>query len=62
MHAVLEVHRRRARDALAKAQAAQAVAYTKGRREEEFEEGDKVLVNPHLLELVDVEGTGRKLV
>jgi hypothetical protein len=58
----LEVHRTRARDALARAQARQAKAYDKNRRNEEFEEGDEVLVNPHSLELVDVQGTGRKLV
>jgi hypothetical protein len=57
----LEVHRTRARDALARAQARQARAYNAGRREEEFEEGDEVLLNPHSLELVDVQGTGRKL-
>ena len=58
----LEVHRRRARDALARAQSRQASAYNKGRRTDELEEGDEVLVNPHSLELVDVKGTGRKLV
>jgi hypothetical protein len=58
----LEVHRTRARDALARAQARQAKAYNTGRRDEEFEEGDEVLVNPHSLELVEVHGTGRKLV
>ena len=57
----LEVHRSRARDALARAQARQVRAYNAGRREEEFEEGDEVLLNPHSLELVDVQGTGRKL-
>lgn len=60
--AELEVHRTRARDALAKGQAAQARAYNKGRRNEEFEEGDEVLMNPHSLELVEVAGTGWKLV
>jgi hypothetical protein len=58
----MEAHRARARDALARAQSRQAAAYNKGRRSEEFEEGDEVLVNPHSLELVDVKGTGRKLV
>ena len=57
----LEVHRTRARDALARAQARQARAYNAGRRDEEFEEGDEVLLNPHSLDLVDVQGTGRKL-
>lgn len=27
----------------------------------EFKEGSKVLINPHSLELVDVKGTGKKL-
>ena len=58
----LEVHCMRARDVLARAQAQQAKAYNTGRRDEEFEEGDEVLVNPHSLELVEVHGTGRKLV
>ena len=59
----LDVHRARARDALAKAQASQAKSYNKGRRTEEFEVGDEVLVNPHSLELVEAtKGTGRKLI
>jgi hypothetical protein len=58
----LEVHHTRARDALVRAQSKQAAAYDKYRRTEEFEEGDKVLMNPHSLELIDVKGTGRKLV
>ena len=45
-----------------RAQSQQAAAYNKSRRAKEFEEGDEVLVNPHSLELVDVKGTGRKLV
>ena len=58
----LSYHRERAREALAYAQEQAARAYNKGRRIETFEEGDLVLVNPHSLELVDVQGTGRKLV
>lgn len=59
----LDVHRVRARDALAKAQASQAKAYNRSRRTEEFEVGDEVLVNPHSLELVEAtKGTGRKLI
>lgn len=54
--------RQSARDAFALAQSKQAEYFNKGRREEEFEEGDEVLVDPHALELVDVQGTGRKLV
>jgi hypothetical protein len=57
----LEVHRSRARDALAQAQARQTRAYNAKRCEEIFEEGDEVLLNPHSLELVDVQGTGWKL-
>jgi hypothetical protein len=53
----MEVHR-----SLARAQARQAKAYDSQRWGEEFEEGDEVLVNPHSLELVDVQGMGRKLV
>ena len=55
-------HRERAREALATAQELAARAYNKGRRQEIFEPGDSVLVNPHSLELVDVKGTGKKLV
>jgi hypothetical protein len=45
------------------AQERQARAYNKGRRPvENIEEGDYVLVNPHSLELVDVKGTGCKLI
>jgi hypothetical protein len=58
----LEVHRSLAWDSLARAQARQAKAYDSQRHEEEFEEGDEVLVNPHSLKLVKVQGTGRKLV
>jgi hypothetical protein len=49
-------------DALAVAQLKQAKHYNQGRCLEEFEEGDEVLVNPHSLELVDVQGVGQKLV
>jgi hypothetical protein len=45
------------------AQERQVHAYNKSRCPvENIEEGDYVLVNPHSLELVDVQGTGRKLV
>ena len=37
-------------------------AYNKGWRLEEIEEGDEVLINPHSLKLVEVQGQGRKLV
>jgi hypothetical protein len=58
----LEVHCVRAQDTLAKAQSKQATAYNKNRRYEEFEEGDEVLMNPHSLKLIEVKGTGKKLV
>ena len=59
----LESHRKAARDAVVLAQERQARAYNKGRHPvESIEEGDFVLLNPHSLELVDVQGTGRKLI
>jgi Chromo (CHRromatin Organisation MOdifier) domain len=58
----LEVHCSLARDSLVWAQARQVKAYDSWRCEEEFKEGDKVLVNPHSLELINTQGTGRKLV
>jgi hypothetical protein len=61
--AVIETHRKRARDSLVLAQERQARAYNKGRCVvQELKPGDLALVNPHTLKLVDVEGTGRKLV
>ena len=59
----IETHRSLAKDAIALAQDRQAKAYDKKRRPiEELEVGDYALVNPHSLELIDVAGTGRKLV
>jgi hypothetical protein len=59
----LEFHRAAARDALVLAQERQATAYNKGRRPiETFQKGDLALINPHTLKLVDVKGTGRKLI
>ena len=59
----LEIHRTFAKDAIALAQDRQAKAHDKKRRPiQEMEIGDYALVNPHSLELVDVEGTGKKLV
>ena len=41
----------------------QAIAYNKGRRPVEvLQKGDLALINPHTLKLVDVKGTGRKLI
>jgi hypothetical protein len=50
------------RDTMASIQSKQAEYYNRGRQIEELEEGNEVLVNPHSLELVDVQGAGRKLV
>ncbi|TFY53089.1 hypothetical protein EVJ58_g9647 [Rhodofomes roseus] len=58
----MELHRQRARDAIAMAQEQSARQYNEGRRVETFPVGTCVLVNPHSLELVDVKGTGKKLV
>ena len=57
----LEVHRALARDSLARAVSKQARAHDQNCRSEEYEVGDEVLLNPHSLGLVDVKGTGRKL-
>ena len=60
---IVELRREQARDALVLAQERQARAFNKNRRPvEEINAGDFVLVNPHTLKLVEVEGTGRKLV
>jgi hypothetical protein len=59
----LEELRKSARDALVLAQEKQARAYNKNRRPvDPIDVGDLVLVNPHTLKLVDVAGTGKKLV
>jgi hypothetical protein len=59
----MESHIRVAWDTVVLAQERQACAYNKSRCPvESIEEGDYVLVNPHSLEPVDVQGTGRKLV
>lgn len=58
-----QMYRQAARDALAHAQELQARAYNKNRVPvKEFKVGELALINPHSLELVDVEGTGKKLV
>ncbi len=57
----LEVHRALARDSLARATSRQARAHDSHHCSEEYEVGDEVLLNPHLLDLVDVKGTGWKL-
>ena len=58
----LDMHRSSARRAIAKAQDEQAQQFNKGRRAvPDFKKGDRVLVNPHSLDWVDMKGSGRKL-
>ena len=57
----LEVHCALAQDSLAKASTHQARAHDSHHHVEEFGVGDKVLINPHSLDLVDMKGTGQKL-
>ncbi|KAI5886520.1 uncharacterized protein SCHCODRAFT_02460100, partial [Schizophyllum commune H4-8] len=53
----LDIARQAARDAIAMAQEEQAKAYNKGRKPAPiFEEGERVLVNPHSLEWVESKG------
>ena len=57
-----ETYRAQARQALQFAQAAQKRDYDRGRSRVEFEEGDRVLINPHSLNRLRAEkGKGRKL-
>ena len=57
-----ETYRSQARQALQFAQAAQKREYNQGRSCIEFEVGDRVLINPHSLNLLHAEkGKGRKL-
>ncbi|KAJ7868932.1 hypothetical protein B0H14DRAFT_3440957 [Mycena olivaceomarginata] len=61
--AVMEHHRKAARDALALAQEHQVRAHNKHRHPvEEIQPGDLVTINPHTLKLVDGTGLGVKLV
>src|SRR5260370_25464597 len=57
----LEVHHALAWDSLAKASTHQARAHDSHYHMEEFRVGDEVLINPHSLDLVDMKGTGQKL-
>jgi len=60
---ILKLQREQARDTLVLSQEHQAKAFNKNRQlVEEINLGDLVLVNLHTLKLVEVEGTGRKLV
>lgn len=59
----INLRREQAQDALVITQEQQAKAFNKYRCPvEEILPGDQVLVNPHTLKIVEVEGTGRKLV
>lgn len=58
----MENLRREARDTIAMAIASQAKHFNKHRRLEVFEPDDEVLVNPHSLQWIELEGPGRKLV
>lgn len=60
--AEMNMHRDNARRAIARAQVKQSTSYNQGRRTEEFDPGDLVLVNPHSLEWVESRGEGAKLV
>jgi hypothetical protein len=58
----MEALRRTAQDSLKVAQAFQERSYNRGRLDFEFEEGDKVLINPHSMNLLRATtGKGRKL-
>jgi len=58
----LAMHRDSAKQSMAKSQDEQACQFNKGRRPVlDFKQGDRVLVNPHSLDWVDVKGTGMKL-
>jgi len=57
----LEVHHALARDSLACTLSRQAWAYDQKCCPKEYEVGDEVLMNPHSLGLVDVRGSGCKL-
>ena len=57
----LQMHRESARRAIAHAQHHQAREHNKRRKQLQFEEGDKVLVNPHSLEWIESKGEGAKL-
>ena len=57
----IRAHRIQAHDALKVSQAAQQKYYNARHSFEQFEEGDKVLINPHSLRLLKDQGKGRKL-
>src|SRR6266849_3792034 len=58
----LVAHHEAARDAIKRNADRQAFQYDKGRRVPQLEVGNEVLINPHVLELIEAKGKGRKLV
>ncbi|KAJ8495303.1 hypothetical protein ONZ45_g12913 [Pleurotus djamor] len=59
----MELHRQSARDRLVEALERQVRAYNAGRRPvDELKPGEWALVNPHSLQLIEAQGTGRKLI
>lgn len=58
----MRAHLHQAQTALHIAQTHQRTAYNRGRLNEEFDEGDLVMINPHSMELAkDLAGKGKKL-
>jgi hypothetical protein len=57
----LETHRKMAHNVIAQAQAKQANLYNSKCRSLSFQVGQRVLINPHLLEWLESKGTGVKL-
>jgi hypothetical protein len=59
----LDMHRKSAREAIARAQEEQSKYYNRGRKDvPEFKIGSRVLINPHSLEWIESKGEGAKLV
>lgn len=58
----LAAHREAARDTIKCSADRQAFQYDKGCRAPQLEVGNKVLLNPHALELIETKGNGHKLV
>ena len=58
----LVAHRESARDAIKRSTDRQAFQYDKGRRAPQLKVGNEVLLNPHVLELIEAKGKGRKLI
>ena len=58
----LSAHRKSARDTIKHSTDHQAFQFDKGCRPPQLKVGDEVLINSHLLELIETKGKGRKLV